>query len=381
MLHVTRITQNQELRQFTSQWNELGTGRAFESWEWLVNWWHAFAGPDELYVLAAHDEQGQLQGIAPFYRESSAARGRLLKFLGSGKACTEYQSLLVRPESCQRVAEAFADWLRDAARWRPNQWDALKLDSVAVSDPAMATFVSRCEHWGALLQQEPAPCCWRIDLPPSWSEYMESLAGNVRRKVRKLVQTYVDTARAAVHECSPGQDTDQVLDRLIDFHQRRWQEVNVAGCFSRPEFSQFLRAAAHDLSGRDGIALSLLTIDGQSAAVGLFLRDTDGTHSLYQCGTNPDCKQHQPGWLLNILSLKKLIEQGVRSCDYLRGDERYKRELGATAVPLVSYRIAAPHAAGRLRHSVELVQDRLRDWAKQLVAAAPSRTPEPRPTA
>ena len=367
MLTVERLAAASELRQIRAAWEQLSESHVFTSPAWLSNWWDAYQETHELFVLRVSDSHGDLVGLAPWYLERSVAAGKTLRFLGSGKACTEYQSLLAAPGEGDRVALAVAEWLVDANHSRLDGWDHLDLQAVPQADPAITLLASCLERNGVRVAMKPGPACWRIELPACWEEYQAGLARNVRRKLRKIEKDYFASGRVQQTVARSDLEFEQLFDRLVEFHQRRWDTVGTPGCFTSPQFGSFLRRAANELGGAQRAWLSQVSVDDQPAAVAFFLSD-DESELMYQCGMDPAMREHQPGWLLNVANLQTMFRRGIRRCDYLRGEERYKRELGAVAVPQVDWRISAPSSVARFRHTIWLTQDRLRAWGKQVAA-------------
>ena len=60
---------------------------------------------------------------------------------------------------------------------------------------------------------------------------------------------------------------------------------------------------------------------------------------LYNSAYEPELSRLSPGVVLVSRLIEESIEQGRKSFDFLRGQERYKYQLGAQAVPLNNVRI------------------------------------------
>src|SRR3954469_262835 len=114
-------------------WNELAGGVPFRLWQWAAAWWRHSgsddAGPPkrfhQLFVLTVADENGHLMAIAPWYRLHTRSGTRVIRFLGDGEVCSDYLTILCRPENEAAATAALADWLtmqqsdsaESAARW------------------------------------------------------------------------------------------------------------------------------------------------------------------------------------------------------------------------------------------------------------------------
>src|SRR5580692_5537139 len=124
-LHVERIDSLRELEQLADAWSELGPAVPFLTYPWSVAWWHHYQTQSgELFMLAVRDAAGRLIGLAPWHRQTSAGRGRVVRFLGSGEVCADYVSLVAQPENRLTVAVAVADWLAGPGA---GEWDLLEL--------------------------------------------------------------------------------------------------------------------------------------------------------------------------------------------------------------------------------------------------------------
>jgi CelD/BcsL family acetyltransferase involved in cellulose biosynthesis len=367
MLRVSRVQDLVELSNERFAWNQLAPNQVLSSAEWLWNWWHAYRGDAEVYVLTVRDASERMVAAAPLFLTRSLTSGNTLRFLGSGKVCTDYQTILALPEYRDQAVAAIVEWLCQSNDARRDQWDHLDLEATPQNDPAISLLAAMLERRGGRADVRPALGCWKLALPDTWDAFVKQTRSGIGRKLRKLDRDYVQTGRVTLTTSDEHADWHELLGNLSDFHQRRWAEVGVDGCFGCDKFSSFLDRALADLVQQQKAWISQLVLDGEPAAAAVFLCDSD-TYSLYQCGMNPDLREHQPGWLMNILNIRTMIARHVKCCDYLRGDERYKKELGSTLTPQRSWRISAPGSVSRFRHSIWLTQDRLVGWGKQLAA-------------
>ena len=116
----------------SSSWPTPGVRSApavpFLTHAWAVAWWHHYQQQSgELFTLAVRDAAGRLIGLAPWHRQISAGRGRVVRFLGSGEVCADYVSLVAQPEDRLAVAVAIADWLAGPGA---GEWDVLEMSGV-----------------------------------------------------------------------------------------------------------------------------------------------------------------------------------------------------------------------------------------------------------
>ncbi len=365
-MKIERLSTIEDLEKIRPAWSRLAGANPFRQWQWLHSWWQAFADEGELYVLQVVDSAGRIVGIAPWYLERSLTHGRRIRQLGSGKVCSDYQSLLVDPQAESLVVEAVTEWLVKAGEQPAHRWDELDLEASAEDDSAMQLLADSLQSGGLAVDWRPQLTCWVVPLPNDWETFVRGRSSSAkRRKLARLKRLYVDTGRAVLRRAKTKDEIERCFGDLVELHQRRWAKKRETGCFADPRFTTFLDHAIQRFHAANQLYLAHLQIDGRLAAAtcGLVV---DRSCSIYQCGMDPDQAEHQPGWLLNLLLLGDLIERGFQCCDYLRGDERYKRDLEAIPRRQRHLHVAASHSLARLRHQAWVTKDWLRGWRTQL---------------
>lgn len=374
-MHVRRITSAEEFASLRQSWNTLAREVPFRGWEWQHAWWRHYGASRELFLLAA-EENGTLAGIVPLFLEQSAARGRVLRMLGSGEVCSDYQSVLTTPQNEEAVTAAVARWLTAAGpiSASENAWDLLELSGIESTDCAVAQLVAHLAEEGCVVHRRPGPNCWRIELPLTWDEYVASLSKSHRKQVRRGERKLETPGHAVLHTASNDIELNRGLAILVDLHQRRRQSLGEPGCFACQRFSDFVREVSAGLipNGRNAtegvphsarVELHWLELEGRPAAAELHLV-AGGIAYAYQAGIEPDLLDEEPGRLMNIAVLRRAIERGLSGFDFLRGDEPYKAHWRAEARPSLELRIVPRRAAAQLRHGVWLAGDSFKQWIK-----------------
>src|SRR5262245_543430 len=199
-MHVRRLSAAGEFDRLALAWNTLAAGSPFRRWEWLRPWWRHYAAGRELYLLAVEGNDGRLVGVAPFFLEHSAARGRVLALLGSGEVCTDYLGLLALPKCEEGVAAVVAAWLAEAADSHSGDaWDLLELAAIEPTDIASTLLVERLAEHRCAVHRAAGPNCWRIKLPANWDEYVQGLSRSHRRQVRRGERRLATPGYARLH--------------------------------------------------------------------------------------------------------------------------------------------------------------------------------------
>ena len=351
-MRVVCIKNETDFLSLSKEWNRLAGDAPFKRWEWMEAWCRTLGAMTSLRVLVVYDEMSRPIGIAPFCLESSLNRGRVLRFIGSGKACSDYMGLLTEQRHLYKVAAAVGTWLSQAAsgeHGKDEQWELLELEGVAEDDASVRILTEHLDHTQP--EWSPSLHCWKVELPDDWEEYLGSLTKRARRKLRQLQKEYIQTGRATWNAATTDQEFRDYLKSLIELHTARRVVLGEGGCFDHPGFESFLVAAAEGLFAADKLWLTELRIDGRVAANAVGV--VHGAEvSLYQCGFDPQLSSCNPGWIQNIFNLRRAIELRKRSFDFLRGDEPYKKRLNGKPVAMFRVRVAAPDALSRLRHRI-----------------------------
>lgn len=327
-------------------WNALAGSVPFRRYEWLAAWWRHFRRPsDELFVPLVYDADGQIIGLAPWYIARDRWLGRVVRFLGSGKVCSEYVTVLAAAGAEELVAHTLAEWLATEAAAR---WDAVDLDGVEADDRALCELAGELVPGGHAFFQRNRERTWRVRLASSWNEFLGRLSKGRRAKVR-VHERRLDHDNVSVRIADDPETLRQGLDIFHQLHQTRRETMGDGGCLSLPGFDAFLHDTAAELLEAGRLRLQWVEVGGQPAAVEFDLLG-DETLYYYQTGMNPEMAEISPGWLLQVASLKRAIDDGLTYFDFLRGDEAYKASWGAQPRQLAQICVASRRPLSRLRH-------------------------------
>jgi len=291
-------------------------------------------------------------------------RDRSFAILGSGKACTDYATILCTESSRRPVVAALWDWLNNSAPTdgeRP-QWDLLELEGV-VDDPTIDEFVLQGRAVSSYVAHRELEHCWRIPIAPDWGSYLATLGRKYRAKVRSICKKYLDAGQVEFQVAQNESQRHEFLNLLVDLHQRRRNSLGDEGCFSCPRFSGFLRDVVQCFGEQGALALACVRVRGQVAAVALALIGDD-TLFQYQCGMDPARSTDNPGWLMNLLMVRECQRRGINGFDLMRGDESYKSHLAGEPKSCHRWRLVPRRTIPQIRYHVWEAGAQFRDWAQ-----------------
>lgn len=340
-----------EFDTIAESWANLVGDVPFRRQEWLAAWWRHFKRKDdELFVVAVRDAEGNIVGLAPWFLHSGRYSGRALRFLGSGRVSSEYLTLLAVPGAEAAVAGRLARWLSDESA---GDWDVIDLDGVDGGDLALGELARQMAERGHEVFRRPRSYTWRLELPASWDDFIGRLSSKRRNRVRTQQRRMLDSGQARVCGAETEADVRRGLAIFELLHRRRRQTLGDDGCFAIAGFAAFIHEAARSFFALGRLQLDWLEIDDRPAAVELKLLGDDTVY-YYQTGMDPALTEISPGWLLQVASLRRAIDSGFQTFDFLRGDENYKSSWRAEPRPLEQVRIAGRGPTARLRHRLWL---------------------------
>ncbi len=325
-----------------------------QSPEWMLAWWSAFASPNmQLSVLVVSTEAGEVVGLAPYYLRDDWVDGRSLRFLGSGRACGDFQTLLTAAGFEAQVGATVGQWLMDShARLK---WGLVELEGLTQPDSAVAALVETLKRGRCLQHTSQLQHTWRLDLSQGWDGFLGGLSKTQRRQTRNWVNRFDKSEHWSLCLVENEAALPSALEKCIDLHQKRWTAVGEPGCFADARFTQFVEDAFQQLGKDQLITLALLEDDGQPIACHLYVNDSAGNRYMYQSGRDPDRDADGVGRILNALAVRQACQDGVGFIDFLRGDEPYKRRLGAAPTLCLRSRLVAPALLPRMRHGLRTI--------------------------
>jgi hypothetical protein len=316
--------------------------------------------------MACREKDGDaasLVGVLPCYLETRWGKGRVLRLLGDGEACSDHVGLLALSAEADDAGAAIAAHVAQC-----DDWDLIDFEGVDGDDWATLRFFDRLQLSDCTVSRLLGERCWAIELPATWDEFLALQSKSHRKQLRQMERRVLQSERSRWRIVERADAFEAAWGTLIDLHQRRRKSLGEPGCFVSPRWAAFHREVAPRLMAEGRLRLSTLELDGQAVAAEYHFADEHATYA-YQGGVDPDRLADDPGQLSTICSIKRAIAEGHARFDFLRGDEPYKAHW--RAVPRQAVRLVAvpPRLWPRLRHRTWNGARELVRSARQLVAA------------
>lgn len=360
---------------------------------WLLTWWDVMGseGGRELKVAVVETDGGEVVGIIPLLRRrifrTRVIPVQTLELLGSGEneadeIFSEYLGAAVARDHERAVAGHFAGMLRDGAL---GHWDELVMPAMSEDDPWVSLFADELRARGMTTDVARGLECRYIRLPATWDEYLASLDGQSRYFVKRTLRDFEAWAKpaggAALKRAGNAAELAQGWDILLSGHAERW---GGGGAFRSQKFKRFHDIVSRQLLAGVGGTLDLLwlEVDGKPLA-SLYNIVFDGHVHFYQSGRTMEVpKNVRPGIAVHLYAIKRAIELGYKSYDFLGQPSQYKRQLAPShRRSLVNLAAVGPSLRARIssraRHEARRLYTRARHWAGRDPAAPAAANAKP----
>lgn len=154
-------------------------------------------------------------------------------------------------------------------------------------------------------------------LPGTWNSYLNRLGGKRRHELRRKMKK---AGNVSLKDVESGEI--EMLFRLMTASSDEKRN------FLDDEVRSFFQAIADYFSEKRWLRFRAAFIDSKPIGT-IFSFYYDNCIFLYNMGIDPDYYSISPGIITIALDIKSAISEGIKSYDFLRGNERYKFSLGA----------------------------------------------------
>ena len=310
-----------------SGWEQL-TSEPLHSFSWHFAWWNNFQhlGQLNLFVL---EVENHVVGVAPFFQDRWSGQKRL-RFLGSGKTCTDYAGLIVTEQWREKFTQEIANEIADTAAM-------LEMEGVDANEP-LDSFDEPLGNlfWRYDTDLDPT---WQLNLPNDWVAFKAGSKKSLRRKIKKA-EKRLNSDEFEIRSTFDDLPFEQAWSDIVRLHQSRFESKGEPGAFNDEHFKRFLHDAVLALGEKGQAEIIVAFHEGEPIGAHLVLHNP-GVTQLYLAGILAEKSKLEPGHLLITFAVRRAIEQRCGIFDFLRGDQPYKPYWGAAPVQLRSIRFVS----------------------------------------
>jgi len=273
-----------------------------------------FCREKDLILLGVYQD-GNYIGYANFEKTDDSVILLGMKPVLNNQEVTDYGEIQL---NSNEVWKNISQWFSE------NNFKMVQLDYVREDSKTYQLFKDKA------IKQTVAPY---IDLPASWDEYLLLLdrvdRKELKRKIRRL-----ETIKN-IYYCIK-EPTKNDFEEFVRLHKLSSQAKNE---FMTEEMKRFFWDLIMEKKPNWQTSLSFLKIEEKNTAA-LFSFENKSQILGYNSGHDPGFNYYSVGLLLHAYKIKQAIESGINKYDFMRGNERYKFDLGGKEMPLYQIKIS-----------------------------------------
>lgn len=307
----------ESFKEIESEWEKMlphcATNTIFITPWWQKIWWQRFQNGIELKIISFHENETVL-GIAPMILNTG-----VLSFLG-GSDLFDYHDFIVPEYNEILFYNALFEYLPEV------QWNVIEMKSLPEKSPTLRYVPAIAKKMGYSVEVSNESVSPIASLSPTWEGYLENLSKKPRHELKRKMRRLESAGTIQQYICESPQTHSNCMKDFIRLMQASSSEK---AAFLNPQREEFFIDLATELGARNNIRLAILELNGIRVAACMSF-DYLNSYLLYNSGYDPSYSKLSVGLVNKALAIKRAIEVGKDSFDFLRGAERYKYELGAT---------------------------------------------------
>ncbi len=323
----TTVTESETLDSMLAHWQADESGVVwnciFVLPMWLQAWWKNFGQQKDLYLLSIRQADRGI-GIAPLLRVDRTA-----SLMGDPNVCDSLDFIVASGQT----TEFYEALLRQLRQDGINRLDLglIRQDSSAYTGLLPVAGKMRCR-----IHCKPAATSHELELPGNWNAYLGSLSAKERHEIRRKFRRLDRAGRVDYRMVDDPILATAEMDTFLQLFKSNRPDK---AAFMTDTMSAFFRDLATHLANWGLLKLFFLELDEKPiAAVMCF--DYQSTRYLYNNGYDSRYSALSAGLLSKVLSIEQSFQAGIKTYDFLKGSEDYKRRLGGRPVTLYQCRLA-----------------------------------------
>lgn len=336
-MHIDVIDSGSALVELRESWNEVYAAdpeaHFFLSHGWLINWLDAARSP--WFVLAARPSADHPRHVAylplRFTNKKDKDGTVRRQFTMAGSRLSDYTGFLCRPEYEELAIPAFAHHLKAL------DWATFQLENIRNAPRRLELFTAcfesdvyaskHIEHIDRV-DGTNHNLCPLTELPDTWDAFLATrLSANTRQKLRRFLRV-VESPDSGFRFTLPDEATiDRDLDVFLKFWDTRWRPRKGAKTDDIVAMNRNMLRRCFN----EGTLFLPMLWQGERPLGGLasFLDPVKRAVLFYMAARDESFDNPPPGLMLHAFSIRRLIAEGFRIYDFLRGNEPYKYSFGA----------------------------------------------------
>lgn len=317
----------ERLMEIGPQWRELcdnAGASLFQSHAWIGAWAATVQGACDLRIVVAW-RGDRIDALAPLAIRRKCGL-RVLEWAAQGYS--DYCDAVLRPGAAPSLL---------AQMWRA-------LEGAHPFDYALLTDIrpGACIHGlskqaGGFLQayHRKAICSGVVSDAPTGDAWFNSHPKKFRQNYRRGLAALEQNASLKFRLLAPDEPLGPALARLCELKRLRLGETAALSPLFTQKGAAMLEALVGAMAREGALRVFVIERDDQMIAISVNF-EYRGALLAYLTAFDPAFARGSPGMALMIDYIKWALDHGVKSVDFLRGDEAFKRRFASQEITLGS---------------------------------------------
>ena len=240
---------------------------------------------------------------------------RKIEFIAT--PASDYHSFLLTEKKPEYV-EMMLEYVAHAA----TGWGCIELREIP-DDSETARILRNTSKEQFKFTERIQNMCPYVFLPSNFEDYLQKLSSSFRYNLRRYEKKLKKDYKLDLRICNDIDIINNDMKAFFDLHQKRRQSKKQSGLFTDQRFRDFHLDVARAFAKRGWLALNFLVLNDEPVAVIYGFKYAQKLF-CYLSGFDPQYSKYSVGHLHLMYLIKYCIENGLRECDLMRGDEPYK---------------------------------------------------------
>lgn len=354
-MHVDRIERYGDFVALREQWEAVydadPDAQHFLSWRWMSTWLESKESDGRntggwiILVARPSAEATTCLAFLPLRLRPDEPSG-VPRLTMAGRRYADYSGLICRPEAHSEAIPALAEYGRRLP-WRRWQLENLRcsphvLRLITARFPPEAFNVVETKNFNEGEETDNSICPY-VELPATWDEYLANrLSANARQKLRRLLRTVEGSSDLSITHATAA-TIERDITILLQLWKNRWHHRKGDKLNS---ILQINATVLHRNFQNGSVYLPVMWQGRRPiGALASYIDDRKKTMLFNIAGRDDRVGQPSPGLVLHAHSIRHAIAAGIRTYDFLRGNEPYKYSFGARDRLVRSFQIVRRNGA------------------------------------
>lgn len=310
----------------------------FQTYDWLKIWWDHYGDTSKKLLLLVALEGDKLLGIAPLFTDALVLRKKFkifntIRLVGSRE--NTYSGFIVDKNYFPKVYEALFRYISE-------QYPSHIFYSTDLPEADFLELRPSLHIFRKVLERRDFPCPI-INFSQTWEDYWSGLSKTTKKNLKWYKNKLLRDGHLIIELNTNYSSAD--ADDLFRLHYQRWKMEPSKSVLARLE--AFERDIMRMLADKGWLKMFFLTYNGRRIA-GMFMYDYEGKRYFHKGGYDLTYKDLSPGTVLIFEAIKNAFETGMRSFDFLSGDEPYKSHFTKDRIHCYSFIAAKSYLSPKL---------------------------------